>query len=56
MAAVLDTVPFDKIADYDQIYTLKKALVLSWACKFEIGDCVSKSIEAFSDYQYNDVR
>lgn len=54
--AVLETVSFDENKDDDQIYTLKRSLVLSWACRYQVGDCVEKSQEAFSNYLQNGVR
>lgn len=48
--------PFDTIKDDDQIYTLKKVLILDWACKLEIGDCVSNAQETFAYYKNNSVR
>lgn len=56
LETVLGTVSFDENKDDDQIYTLKRSLVLSWACRFQVGDCVEKSIEAFENYLQNGVR
>lgn len=56
IAEVVEAVPFDKIDDQDQVYTLKKEQVLTWACRFEVADCVSRSQEAFAAYQQNGVR
>lgn len=53
---VLETVSFDENKDDDQIYTLKRALVLTWACRFQVGDCVQKSQDAFNDLVQNGVK
>lgn len=56
IANVSETVPFDTNNDDDQIYTLKRSLILEWACRLEIGDCVSKAQESFANYKNNGAR
>lgn len=47
---MLDAVSFDD-ASTDHVFTLKRNLLLTWACEFNVGDCVSKSLEAFDNYK-----
>lgn len=40
----------------DHVYTLKRNLLLTWACELNLGDCVEKSRETFDEYKNNNVR
>lgn len=52
---VLDTVPFSD-NNTDHLFTLKRNLLLTWACELNIGDCVSRAQEAFEKYKTEGVR
>lgn len=54
LTGVLETVPFNS-TNTDHIFTLERSLVLTWACELNVGDCVSKSLEAFDKLKTNSV-
>lgn len=51
MSSLYNSVPFNKPKDTDQIYSLKRALAVSWACRLGLEDCVSKAVAAFKAYK-----
>lgn len=51
MAELYESVPFYDNRDDDQIYSLKKNLALTWACRLELGTCVEDALSAFEAYR-----
>lgn len=51
MEELYQSVPFADNRDDDQIYSLKKNLALTWACRLEFGTCVEDAVSAFEEYR-----
>lgn len=51
MRELYQSVPFNDNRDDDQIYSLKKNLALTWACRLELGTCVEDALSAFEAYR-----
>lgn len=51
MLELYQSVPFNDNRNNDQIYSLKKNLALTWACRLELGTCVEDALNAFEAYQ-----
>lgn len=51
MVQLYASVPFNDNRDDDQIYSLKKNLALTWACRLQLGTCVEDAFSAFEAYR-----
>ena len=51
-----NSVPFNEAKDFNHIYTLKKVLVVPWACRLGLQDCVDNAVAAFSDYRQTGIK
>lgn len=51
MRSVYLSVPFNVNDNDNHIYSLKKNLVLTWACRLQLGTCVQDALDAFESYR-----
>lgn len=51
MVELYRSVPFNDNRNDDQIYSLKKNLALTWACRLQLGTCVEDALSAFESYR-----
>ncbi|KAJ8973356.1 hypothetical protein NQ317_001400 [Molorchus minor] len=53
MNALYESVPFNKLNDSEQVYTLKQVLALTWACQLGHEGCVDEAVSLFADFREN---